>query len=65
MAVTNTVNVSVAEEQTKTPGMFRVLVKTNPTETGYESGPFSTREAAEACVLAAIARPNVLSAVIQ
>ncbi len=48
-----------------TPGTFNVRAFYNETDAGHLFGPFSTKEAAEQCVLALAARAGVINVTIE
>jgi hypothetical protein len=61
-----TVNEAACETPPPTPGVFNVRVTyIGPADSGHVSGPFSTKEAAEKAVIAALTRAEVQSAVIE
>lgn len=66
MNLTLNVHESECSSPPPTPGVFNVRVTyIGPADSGHVSGPFSTKEAAEKAVIAALTRAEVQSAVIE
>lgn len=60
-----TMNEGCGESETTTPGSFNVRAHYNETDAGHLYGTFSSKEAAEKCVLVLAGRADVVKATIE